>query len=131
MQFQWDLLIVDEGHRLKNAESRLAEILRSYRFKHRVLLTGTPIQNSLGELWSLLNFVLPRVFNSSETFDEWFAAPFRVRRLQLLGPSYQQRMLGCFWSETHTSFGFVAQHMHPRVQARMPDESHLARAPLK
>ncbi|KAL3130584.1 hypothetical protein ABBQ38_008389 [Trebouxia sp. C0009 RCD-2024] len=74
---QWDLLIVDEGHRLKNAESRLAEILRSYRFKHRVLLTGTPIQNSLGELWSLLNFVLPRVFNSSETFDEWFAAPFR------------------------------------------------------
>ena len=72
------MLIVDEGHRLKNAESRLAEILRSYRFKHRVLLTGTPIQNSLGELWSLLNFVLPRVFNSSETFDEWFAAPFRV-----------------------------------------------------
>ena len=78
VQVQWDLLIVDEGHRLKNAESRLAEILRSYRFKHRVLLTGTPIQNSLGELWSLLNFVLPRVFNSSETFDEWFAAPFRV-----------------------------------------------------
>lgn len=75
------MLIVDEGHRLKNAESRLAEILRSYRFKHRVLLTGTPIQNSLGELWSLLNFVLPRVFNSSETFDEWFAAPFRVRLL--------------------------------------------------
>ncbi len=81
LQVQWDLLIVDEGHRLKNAESRLAEILRSYRFKHRVLLTGTPIQNSLGELWSLLNFVLPRVFNSSETFDEWFAAPFRVRLL--------------------------------------------------
>ena len=79
LQVQWDMLIVDEGHRLKNAESRLAEILRSYRFKHRVLLTGTPIQNSLGELWSLLNFVLPRVFNSSETFDEWFAAPFRVR----------------------------------------------------
>ena len=78
MQVQWDLLIVDEGHRLKNAESRLAEILRSYKLKHRVLLTGTPIQNSLAELWSLLNFVLPRVFNSSETFDEWFAAPFRV-----------------------------------------------------
>ena len=78
LQVQWDLLIVDEGHRLKNAESRLAEILRSFHFRHRILLTGTPIQNSLGELWSLLNFVLPRVFNSSETFDEWFAAPFRV-----------------------------------------------------
>ena len=84
VQVQWDLLIVDEGHRLKNAESRLAEILRSYSFRHRILLTGTPIQNSLGELWSLLNFVLPHVFNSSETFDEWFAAPFRVS-LCLLG----------------------------------------------
>ena len=45
---------------------------------YRVLLTGTPIQNSLAELWALLNFVLPTVFESSESFDEWFAAPFRV-----------------------------------------------------
>ncbi|CAL8470241.1 g9783 [Coccomyxa elongata] len=74
---QWEMLVVDEGHRLKNAESKLAEILRTYTFKHRVLLTGTPIQNSLAELWALLNFVLPQVFNSSETFDEWFAAPFK------------------------------------------------------
>jgi SNF2 family DNA or RNA helicase len=77
---QWEVLVVDEGHRLKNAESKLADILRSYAFKHRVLLTGTPIQNSLAELWALLNFVLPHVFASAETFDEWFAAPFRVRR---------------------------------------------------
>ena len=75
--------MVDEGHRLKNAESKLADILRSYAFKHRVLLTGTPIQNSLAELWALLNFVLPHVFNSAETFDEWFAAPFRVGPLCL------------------------------------------------
>ena len=72
------MLVVDEGHRLKNAESRLADILRSYAFRHRILLTGTPIQNSLAELWALLNFVLPAVFASAETFDEWFAAPFRV-----------------------------------------------------
>ncbi len=79
MQVQWEMLVVDEGHRLKNAESKLAEILRTYAFKHRVLLTGTPIQNSLAELWALLNFVLPQVFNSSESFDEWFAAPFKVQ----------------------------------------------------
>lgn len=68
---------MDEGHRLKNSESKLADILRTYTFKHRVLLTGTPIQNSLHELWALLNFVLPKVFHSSDTFDDWFAAPFR------------------------------------------------------
>ena len=72
---------MDEGHRLKNAESRLADILRSYSLNRRILLTGTPIQNSLAELWALLNFVLPHIFSSAETFDEWFAAPFRVRSL--------------------------------------------------
>ena len=70
---------MDEGHRLKNAASRLAEALRGYSFQHRVLLTGTPIQNSLAELWALLNFVLPAVFDCADSFDEWFAAPFRVR----------------------------------------------------
>ncbi|KAK9834176.1 hypothetical protein WJX81_005712 [Elliptochloris bilobata] len=74
---QWEVLMVDEGHRLKNAASRLAEALRGYSFRHRVLLTGTPIQNSLAELWALLNFVLPAVFDCAESFDEWFAAPFR------------------------------------------------------
>ena len=69
---------MDEGHRLKNAESKLADVLKSYDCKRRMLLTGTPIQNSLSELWALLNFVLPLVFNSSDSFDEWFAAPFRV-----------------------------------------------------
>lgn len=68
--------MVDEGHRLKNSESKLVEVLRSYSFKYRVLLTGTPIQNSLIELWALLNFVLPHVFNSADSFDDWFAAPF-------------------------------------------------------
>eukprot|EP00803_Ostreobium_quekettii_P000818 evm.model.scf_544.7 EVM.evm.TU.scf_544.7 scf_544:32803-45870(+) len=74
---QWEYLIVDEGHRLKNHESKLFEILRENRSKYRLLLTGTPIQNSLNELWSLLNFLLPKVFNSSDTFDDWFAAPFK------------------------------------------------------
>lgn len=78
-QVQWEVLVVDEGHRLKNAASRLAEALRGYAVRHRVLLTGTPIQNSLAELWALLNFVLPAVFDCADSFDEWFAAPFRVR----------------------------------------------------
>ena len=78
-QVKWALLVVDEGHRLKNADSKLAEVLRGYAFKRRLLLTGTPIQNSLAELWALLNFVLPELFGSADTFDTWFAAPFRVR----------------------------------------------------
>eukprot|EP00897_Mesotaenium_endlicherianum_P001443 jgi/Mesen1/1326/ME000013S00815 len=73
----WSYLIVDEGHRLKNHESMLARTLVSgYHIRRRLLLTGTPIQNSLAELWSLLNFLLPAIFNSSSKFEEWFNAPF-------------------------------------------------------
>jgi hypothetical protein len=71
----WGLLVVDEGHRLKNADARLGGALRSLTAAHRVLLTGTPLQNSLRELWALLNFVLPKVFDSAASFDDWFAAP--------------------------------------------------------
>jgi len=73
----WHYLIVDEGHRLKNHECALARTLVSgYMIRRRLLLTGTPIQNSLQELWSLLNFILPNIFNSSQNFEEWFNAPF-------------------------------------------------------
>jgi SWI/SNF-related matrix-associated actin-dependent regulator of chromatin subfamily A protein 2/4 len=79
-KIEWYYMIVDEGHRLKNHESALAKtLLTGYRIKRRLLLTGTPIQNSLQELWSLLNFLLPHIFNSVQNFEEWFNAPFADR----------------------------------------------------
>lgn len=53
--------------------------LCSYQTQRRLLLTGTPIQNSLQELWALLNFLLPSIFNSVRNFEEWFNAPFADR----------------------------------------------------
>ncbi|KAF5175558.1 Snf2 chromatin remodeling protein [Thalictrum thalictroides] len=79
-KFHWHYMIVDEGHRLKNHESALARTLLSgYRIRRRLLLTGTPIHNSLQELWALLNFLLPSIFNSVQNFEEWFNAPFADR----------------------------------------------------
>ncbi|KAG6513258.1 probable ATP-dependent DNA helicase CHR12 isoform X1 [Zingiber officinale] len=76
-KIHWYYMIVDEGHRLKNHECALARTLVSgYRIRRRLLLTGTPIQNSLQELWALLNFLLPSIFNSVQNFEEWFNAPF-------------------------------------------------------
>ena len=76
-KLEWQYAIVDEGHRMKNAQSKFAVTLGTqYTTLHRVLLTGTPLQNSLPELWSLLNFLLPAIFNSVETFDQWFNKPF-------------------------------------------------------
>jgi ATP-dependent helicase STH1/SNF2 len=73
----WQYAIVDEGHRMKNAQSKFAVTLGTqYITKYRILLTGTPLMNDLSELWSLLNFLLPAIFNSVTTFDQWFSAPF-------------------------------------------------------
>ncbi|KAK3087350.1 hypothetical protein FSP39_004956 [Pinctada imbricata] len=69
--FDWKYLIVDEGHRIKNTQCRLIKELRMYRNTHRLLLTGTPLQNNLSELWSLLNYLLPEIFDDLGSFETW------------------------------------------------------------
>uniref|UniRef100_A0A3B4DVY7 SNF2 related chromatin remodeling ATPase 1 n=1 Tax=Pygocentrus nattereri TaxID=42514 RepID=A0A3B4DVY7_PYGNA len=71
-KFNWRYLVIDEAHRIKNEKSKLSEIVREFKTTNRLLLTGTPLQNNLHELWSLLNFLLPDVFNSASDFDSWF-----------------------------------------------------------
>uniref|UniRef100_A0A672M9M7 SWI/SNF-related matrix-associated actin-dependent regulator of chromatin subfamily A member 5-like n=1 Tax=Sinocyclocheilus grahami TaxID=75366 RepID=A0A672M9M7_SINGR len=67
-KFNWRYLVIDEAHRIKNEKSKLSEIVREFKTTNRLLLTGTPLQNNLHELWSLLNFLLPDVFNSASCF---------------------------------------------------------------
>ncbi|CAH1967289.1 unnamed protein product [Acanthoscelides obtectus] len=70
-------MIIDEGHRMKNHHCKLTQVLNThYLAPYRLLLTGTPLQNKLPELWSLLNFLLPSIFKSCSTFEQWFNAPF-------------------------------------------------------
>lgn len=69
---QWKYLIVDEGHRLKNLNCKLIKELKQYDTANRLLLTGTPLQNNLSELWSLLNFLLPDIFDDLASFQQWF-----------------------------------------------------------
>lgn len=76
-KIKWVHMIVDEGHRMKNAQSKLSStITQYYTTRYRLILTGTPLQNNLPELWALLNFVLPTIFKSVKSFDEWFNTPF-------------------------------------------------------
>lgn len=71
-KYSWKYIVVDEGHRLKNLNCRLIRELKSYTSANRLLLTGTPLQNNLSELWSLLNFLLPDIFSDLDSFQSWF-----------------------------------------------------------
>lgn len=69
---RWEFIIIDEGHRMKNFDSKLFRELKSFTSATRLLITGTPLQNNLKELWSLLNFLMPNIFRDYEAFESWF-----------------------------------------------------------
>lgn len=70
--YPWKFIVVDEGHRLKNFNCKLVKELKQYPSESRLILTGTPLQNNLTELWSLLNFLLPEAFSDLEHFQSMF-----------------------------------------------------------
>ncbi|OHT05199.1 SNF2 family N-terminal domain containing protein [Tritrichomonas foetus] len=69
-KIDWQIIMIDEGHRIKNSEGKKHNALQSVPAMHRVILTGTPIQSTLLELWTLLNFVSPEYFIDSSMFPE-------------------------------------------------------------
>ena len=71
-KYNFKYLVVDEGHRLKNFDCKLIRELKQIPAANKLLLTGTPLQNNLPELWSLLHFLLPDVFSSLSQFQSWF-----------------------------------------------------------
>ncbi|XVE73845.1 hypothetical protein DITRI_Ditri11bG0151100 [Diplodiscus trichospermus] len=76
-KIDWKYIVIDEAQRMKDRESVLARDLDRYRCQRRLLLTGTPLQNDLKELWSLLNLLLPEVFDNRKAFHDWFSQPFQ------------------------------------------------------
>ncbi|KAI9491153.1 SNF2 family N-terminal domain-containing protein [Zychaea mexicana] len=86
-EVQWKAGVFDEAHRLKNKQSKVLEILKTFYIEHKLLLTGTPLQNNLDELYSLLNFMQPEVFNDERLFFAEFGTlqtAAQVERLQAL-----------------------------------------------
>ncbi|KAF5292024.1 hypothetical protein FQA39_LY14141 [Lamprigera yunnana] len=72
---KWKYLILDEAQNIKNFKSQRWQLLLNFATQQRLLLTGTPLQNNLMELWSLMHFLMPHVFQSHREFKEWFSNP--------------------------------------------------------
>lgn len=70
---KWHYMILDEAQAIKNNASRRWKTLLNFNTRNRLLLSGTPIQNSMAELWALLHFIMPKLFDNHEQFQEWFS----------------------------------------------------------
>ncbi|KAG7666770.1 hypothetical protein Ndes2526B_g04746 [Nannochloris sp. 'desiccata'] len=71
-KIDWQYIVIDEAQRMKDRQSKLAKDLDRFNAARRLLLSGTPLQNDLIELWSLLNLLLPDVFDDKSIFEKWF-----------------------------------------------------------
>jgi len=93
---EWACLVVDEAHRLKNNQSKFFRLLNGYKINYKLLLTGTPLQNNLEELFHLLNFLEKDKFNDLTEFQNEFADVSKEEQVQrlhdMLGPHMLRRL---------------------------------------
>ncbi|KAJ9642828.1 putative DNA helicase ino80 [Coniosporium tulheliwenetii] len=72
-KMKWQYMILDEAQAIKSSQSSRWKSLLSFHCRNRLLLTGTPIQNNMQELWALLHFIMPSLFDSHDEFSDWFS----------------------------------------------------------
>lgn len=77
---QWNYCILDEGHVIKNGRTKLTKAVKMVRANHRLILSGTPIQNNVLELWSLFDFLMPGFLGTERSFNERFGKPITLTR---------------------------------------------------
>jgi TATA-binding protein-associated factor len=79
-QVDWLYCVLDEGHIIKNTKTKLSAAVKQLKAQHRLLLSGTPIQNNVLELWSLFDFLMPGFLGSERVFNDRFSKPVLADR---------------------------------------------------
>ncbi|KAJ2969331.1 hypothetical protein NQ176_g8719 [Zarea fungicola] len=76
----WNYVVLDEGHLIKNPKAKISQAVKRLASNHRLILTGTPIQNNVLELWSLFDFLMPGFLGTEKVFLDRFAKPIAASR---------------------------------------------------
>ena len=87
----WNYCVLDEGHLIKNSKSKTSQAVKQFQSNHRLILSGTPIQNNVLELWSLFDFLMPGFLGSEKVFQERFAKPIAASRFAKSSSKEQEK----------------------------------------
>lgn len=125
-KFRFRYIVVDEAHRIKNEASKLSQIIRQFRSQFRLLLTGTPLQNNLRELWALLNFLFPEMFASGEEFDRLFDLTGSTEEAKGLTPDKKAARNAEIVSRLHKVLSpFLLRRVKADVMVELPPKKEL------
>ena len=89
---EWHYLMLDEAQRIKNARSQAAQSVKGLRARHRLCLSGTPLENHMGEMWSLIDFVCPGLLGNEKEFREHYRNPIEKRQESALAAHLARRV---------------------------------------
>ena len=124
---EWHLVVLDEAQNIKNASTHAAQVVSQLQARHRLCLSGTPMENHLGEVWSLFHFLMPGFLGSQQRFKELFRTP-----IEKLGDGTRMAQLRARITPfmLRRTKALVAGELPPKVESVMPVELTGAQADL-
>lgn len=117
---RWNYLVLDEGHVIKNPKTRVAKAVRALAPNHRLILTGTPIQNSVLELWAMFDFLMPGFLGSEKMFKDTYAKPIMASRDGRCTATEQERGMVATEALHRQVLPFVLRRLKDDVLSELP-----------
>lgn len=111
--YRFYLTVLDEAQHIKNAHTQVSKAAKRLNTKHRLCLSGTPVENNLGELWSLMSFVMPGLLGSEESFNEHYRNKIEKTKSQSARQSLNKRLDGLILRRTKNT---VAKELPPKTE---------------
>ncbi|GMH02332.1 hypothetical protein Nepgr_004171 [Nepenthes gracilis] len=123
LDIQWGYAVLDEGHRIRNPNAEITIVCKQLQTVHRIIMTGSPIQNKLTELWSLFDFVFPGKLGVLPVFEAEFAVPITIGGYANASPLQVSTAYRCAIVLRDLIMPYLLRHMKADVNAQLPKKT--------